>query len=47
VPARGGERAIALGYIRKEFTLPGKDLTAGDAKVRVEGLPFSGICEKA
>jgi aminomethyltransferase len=39
----GGERVIALGYIRKEFTLPGKELTAGDGKVRVGGLPFSGI----
>ncbi len=43
VNADGGERVIALGYIRKEFTLPGKDLMAGDVKVRVSGLPFSGI----
>jgi folate-binding protein YgfZ len=38
-----GERVLALGYIRKEFTVPGKVLTAGDAKVRVAGFPFSGI----
>jgi folate-binding protein YgfZ len=43
VSTDGGERVIALGYIRKEFTLPGKDLMAGDGKVRVAGLPFSGI----
>jgi aminomethyltransferase len=43
VEADDRERVIALGYIRKEFTLPGKDLIAGDAKVRVAGLPFSGI----
>ena len=43
VNADGGERVIALGYIRKEFTLPGKELTAGDGKVRVAGLQFSGI----
>ena len=43
VNADGGERVIALGYIRKEFTVPGKVLTAGDANVRVAGLPFGGI----
>jgi folate-binding protein YgfZ len=42
VTSGGSERVIALGYIRKEFTLPGKDLMAGDVKVRVAGLPFSG-----
>jgi aminomethyltransferase len=38
-----GERVIALGYIRKEFTVPGKELKAGDVKVRVAALPFGGI----
>jgi folate-binding protein YgfZ len=45
--AANGQRVIALGYIRKEFTVPGKDLVAGGAKVRVVTLPFSGIFEKA
>jgi folate-binding protein YgfZ len=43
VSTDGGERVIALGYIRKEFTLPGKELTAGDGKVSVAALPFGGI----
>ena len=43
VPAAIGERRIALGYLRKEFMLPGKELTAGDTKVTLAGLPFPTI----
>ncbi len=43
VPAGSGERTLALGYGRKELMLPGKEFAAGDAKVRVASLPFSGI----
>ncbi len=37
------ERAIALGYIRREAAIPGKELGAGSAKVRVANLPFAGV----
>ncbi len=43
VPAENGERTLALGYGRKELMLPGKEFEAGDAKVRVASLPFSGM----
>src|SRR5437879_3459335 len=43
VPAESGERTLALGYGRKEWMLPGKEFEAGEAKVRVASLPFSGI----
>jgi folate-binding protein YgfZ len=43
VPSESGERTLALGYGRKEVMLPGKEFVAGDAKVRVTTLPFSGI----
>ncbi len=42
----GGDSFIALGYIRKEFMLPGKELAAGDAKVVAAGLPFAGVLAK-
>lgn len=40
LPAENDSRALALGYIRKEFTSPDRALTAGDARVRVTTLPF-------
>src|SRR5260370_25227745 len=43
VPAESGKRTLALGYGRKELMLPGKEFEAGDAKIRVASLPFSGI----
>jgi folate-binding protein YgfZ len=41
LPADRGEQSIALGYVRKEYL--GKELTAGEAKLRVAPLPFSEI----
>ena len=43
VPARSGERTLALGYGRKEVMVPGKEFVTDDAKIRVAGLPFDGI----
>jgi len=41
--AQNGDRAVALGYIRREFAAPDQELAAGDAKARVVALPFDGI----
>ena len=42
LPQANGTRAtIALGYVRREFTLPGKELKAGGAPVTVAELPFA------
>lgn len=43
VPVAGGERILALGYGRKEVMLQGKEFVAGDTKVRVANVPFSGL----
>ena len=43
VPGERGERILALGYGRKEAMVPGKEFVAGDTKVQVVSLPFSGI----
>ena len=43
VPAEGGERTLALGYGRREVMTIGKEFVSGDVKLRVAGLPFSGI----
>jgi len=38
LPAQGGEKVIALGYVRKEHAE--KELTAGDAQIKPVSLPF-------
>jgi folate-binding protein YgfZ len=43
VPAESGERILALGYGRREVMVSGKEFVVGDTRVRVAGLPFSGI----
>ena len=41
LPQSNGTRTtLALGYVRRELTLPGKKLQAGDAAVTVAELPF-------
>ncbi len=42
LPAAGGERSVAIGYIRREFA-PGKQVQAGDAQLTVTNLPFAGV----
>jgi folate-binding protein YgfZ len=42
LPQANGSRAtIALGYVRRELTLPGKELKAGGAALTVAKLPFA------
>jgi folate-binding protein YgfZ len=41
LPTEVGVRIAALGYLRKEFMSPEKELTAGDVRIRVMTLPFS------
>ena len=43
VPTDAGVQTIALGYLRKEYLA--KELTAGEAKLRVASLPFSEILD--
>jgi len=41
LPAADGDRPVALGYLRRELALPGKELQAGDARLSVATLPFA------
>jgi folate-binding protein YgfZ len=43
LPFAGGDRAVALGYIRREATTPGTKVQAGGTQLSVATLPFSGI----
>ena len=43
VPTAEGERALALGYGRKEFMMPGKEYVSGETKMRVASLPFADM----
>jgi folate-binding protein YgfZ len=40
LPTVNGERAVALGYIRREFGNIGKQVFAGDTELTVASLPF-------
>jgi folate-binding protein YgfZ len=42
LPAKHGERPVAIGYLRREFA-SGKQVQAGGAQLIVSNLPFSGI----
>jgi aminomethyltransferase len=42
IPAKSGERRLAIGYIRREFNC-GKQVQAGGAQLTVANLPFAGI----
>ncbi len=41
LPAADGDHAVALGYIRREMAIPGKEVQAGDARLSVATLPFT------
>jgi len=43
LPFDGGERLVALGYIRREMWAPGKEFQVGDARLAVAALPFSEV----
>jgi len=40
VGTSGGEKSVALGYIRPEFIVPGRQVQIGDAKGTVISFPF-------
>jgi folate-binding protein YgfZ len=41
LPVAGGERRVALGYIRREVAMPGKQVEAGGSAATVANLPFA------
>ena len=41
VPVAGGERRLALGYIRREVAVPGKPVETGGGAAAVANLPFA------
>ena len=43
LPVVGGEYSVALGYLRREAALPGKQLKAGGATAIVANLPFAEV----
>jgi folate-binding protein YgfZ len=43
LPLAGGERHVALGYIRREIATPGKQFQVGSTQLSVATLPFSEI----
>ena len=43
LPVAGGERRVALGYIRREAAALGKRVEAGDSAATVATLPFANI----
>jgi len=43
LPLAQGNRAVALGYIRREAADSGQPLQAGDARLTAASVPFSGI----
>lgn len=43
MPVTGGEYLVALGYLRREAALPGKQLQAGGATAMVANLPFAEV----
>ena len=43
LPVAGGERRLALGYIRREFATPGRPVDAGGSAAVVRNLPFAEI----
>jgi glycine cleavage system aminomethyltransferase T len=43
LPLAGGERLVALGYIRREVATPGKQVQAGSTQLSVAALPFPEI----
>jgi folate-binding protein YgfZ len=45
LPVAAGEFPVALGYIRREAAVPGKQIEAGHAKATVANLPFAKFFE--
>jgi folate-binding protein YgfZ len=45
LPLAGGERRVALGYIRREAATPGKKVEVGGRTATVANLPFGDVFE--
>jgi folate-binding protein YgfZ len=43
LPTPSGERTVALGYIRREVGVPGREMTIGTAKATVIQLPLDSV----
>ena len=43
LPLAAGDRPVALGYIRREIAIPGKQVQAGSAQLSIATLPFSEV----
>jgi len=43
IPGPAGEQAVALGYVRRELSAPGKELEAGGTRMAVAELPFRDL----
>jgi len=46
LPFADGERAVALGYVRREVAAPGKQFQVGNTQLSVAALPFSKIFQR-
>jgi len=47
LPLGSADRAVALGYVRREFGTPGKELSIAGVKATVSDLPFKGVFDGA
>ena len=43
IPAAEGDQAVALGYIRREFGAPGKEIEIAGSIAKVSDLPFTDL----
>jgi folate-binding protein YgfZ len=46
LPLGGGERLVALGYIRREIATPGKQFQVDSTQLSIAALPFSEIFQR-
>jgi folate-binding protein YgfZ len=46
LPLPDRESKVALGYVRREFGAPGRELMAGESRVRIAGLPFKEMAAR-
>jgi folate-binding protein YgfZ len=42
IPLAGGEKTVALGYVRREVGTPGREFVIGASRAKVISLPFTG-----
>ena len=45
IPTPGGGQPVALGYVRRELAIPGKELEIAGARATVSDLPFRDLLE--